>query len=178
MSSIPLGIVSPQAEPQGIVTMRNLHVWFGKAHVLKNIHADFLSKQINGIVGPSGSGKSTLIRSINRMNDEVAGHTREGTVCVNNHDIYSADQNTVSLRTDVGMVFQKPSIFPLSIAGNVLFGIRHHKKLTKHEQLQTVEDNLNAVSLWREVRHRLDDPARSLSLGQQQRLCIARTLAV
>lgn len=178
MSSISLGIVSPQSDLESIVTIRSLHIWFGKAHIIKNIHTHFLSKQINGIVGPSGSGKSTLIRSINRMNDEVTGHVREGAVYVNNRDIYTADQNVVSLRTEVGMVFQKPSIFPMSIADNVLFGIRHHRKLSKHEQLQTVEDNLKAVSLWHEVRHRLDDRAGSLSIGQQQRLCIARTLAV
>ena len=178
MSSISLGIISPQAEPECVVTTRSLHIWFGKNHILKNIRADFLANKINGIVGPSGSGKSTLIRSINRMNDEVAGHVLEGAIYVNNCDICTTDQDVVSLRTEVGMVFQKPSIFPMSIADNVLFGIRHHKKLSKHEQLQTVEDNLKAVSLWQEVRHRLDDPAGSLSIGQQQRLCIARTLAV
>lgn len=122
--------------------------------------------------------KSTLLRCLNRMNDEVDGHILDGQVRVAGEDIYAKGQDVVSLRRDVGMVFQKPCVFPKSIAENVLFGVQHQRKLDKLEKTQIVEENLKAVSLWVEVRHRLDDPAGSLSLGQQQRVCLARTLAV
>ncbi|RMF69846.1 MAG: phosphate ABC transporter ATP-binding protein, partial [Calditrichaeota bacterium] len=146
--------------------------------VLREIELTLREFQVNCIVGPSGSGKSTLIRSINRMNDEVEGYVCKGAIRVNGRNILSRSENVARLRTEVGMVFQKPCVFPKSIAENVLFGLQHLRKLSKHERLEVVEENLKAASLWREVRHRLNDPASSLSMGQQQRLCIARTLAV
>ena len=161
----------------GIKTIK-LHVWFGKAHVLQDIDARFESRRINCILGPSGSGKSTLIRCINRMNDETTGFRVEGAIHLDGRNILSASEHVVRLRTKIGMVFQKPCVFPKSIAENVLFGIQHQRKLSGNDKVQIVKKNLKAVSLWREVRHRLHDRADSLSLGQQQRLCIARTLAI
>lgn len=177
-ASVSLGIVKPEPVLEGMVAMQDVHVWFESAHVLRGITAAFQAHCINSIVGPSGSGKSTLIRCLNRMNDEVGGHTLTGHVVVAGQDVYAQGEDGVSLRRDVGMVFQKPCVFPKSIAENVLFGVQHQRTLDTQEQMQIVEENLKAVSLWSEVRHRLDDLAGSLSLGQQQRLCIARTLAV
>lgn len=178
MASVSLGVVRPEPQLDGVVTTQDLQVWFGQTHVLRGITATFQAYGINGIVGPSGSGKSTLIRCLNRMNDDVAGHALNGQVVVDGEDVYAKGQDVVALRKDVGMVFQKPCVFPKSIAENVIFGVLHQRKLDQYERAQVVEDNLKAVSLWDEVRHRLDDPAGSLSLGQQQRLCLARTLAV
>ncbi|MBT3603693.1 MAG: phosphate ABC transporter ATP-binding protein [Candidatus Latescibacteria bacterium] len=178
MASVSLGLVRPEPELEGMVTAQDLQVWFGRTHVLRGITAEFQAHCINGIVGPSGSGKSTLIRCLNRMNDEVAGHKLDGRVVVAGADVYAKENDVVSLRKAVGMVFQKPCVFPKSIAENVVFGVQHQRTLDKYEKVQIVEDNLKAVALWDEVRHRLDDSAGSLSLGQQQRLCLARTLAV
>ncbi len=165
-------------EQKSLINISNFHVWINDTHILNNINLDFPEKQITCIIGPSGSGKSTLIRSLNRINDEVEGFMTEGTIHVNGKTIYEKSIDIAQLRSQIGMVFQKPCVFPKSISENVLFGIQHSKKLTKHEKLQIVEENLKAVSLWKEVSHRLNDKANSLSIGQQQRLCIARTLAL
>jgi len=178
MASVSLGVVRPQPEWAGMITTQDLHVWFGHSHVLSGITVAFQPHCINGIVGPSGSGKTTLLRCLNRMNDDVDGHTLKGRAFVDGKDIYAKEQDVVEVRRDVGMVFQKPCVFPKSIAENVMFGVARQKKLNRQEKAQLVEENLKAVSLWGEVRHRLDDLAGSLSLGQQQRLCLARTLAV
>ena len=156
----------------------NFNAWFKDAHILNNVSASFPDRGITCIVGPSGSGKSTLIRSINRINDEVAGFIRKGTISFNGRDIYEDYRDVTELRTQIGMVFQKPTVFPKSISANVLFGLRNARKLSRTDKLTLVEENLKAVSLWKEVAHRLDDPATSLSGGQQQRLCIARALAM
>jgi len=147
-------------------------------HILKNIGIHIPENQITCIIGPSGSGKSSLIRSINRMNDGVEGMEVGGDISVGGTSVLGSKVDTAQLREKVGMVFQKPCVFPKSISENVLFGIKHIKKLSKREKLEIVEENLQAVSLWKEVAHRLSDKAASLSIGQQQRLCIARTLAV
>ncbi len=160
------------------IRVEGFHAWFGENHVLNNIQASFKKNQINGIVGPSGSGKSTLIRSINRINDEVEGFRHAGKIYFNGQDIYDTRLNVNALRAQVGMVFQKPCVFPKSISQNVLLGIQHLRKLSGREKAEIVEEKLKAVFLWKEVSHRLHDRAHSLSLGQQQRLCIARTLAV
>ncbi len=156
----------------------NLNVWFNDSHVLKDIKTNFEQNSITGIIGPSGSGKSTLIRSLNRINDEMEGFRYTGEIRFNNINIYSKDLAVHDIRKQIGMIFQKPCIFPKSIFENVLFGIRHLTKLTKDLAHDIVEENLKAVSLWKEVSGRLHNKAITLSLGQQQRLCIARALAI
>ncbi len=173
-----LRIVQPELDIQPIIKADHFHVWYGDIHVLNDISVSFRQHQINCIIGPSGSGKSTLIRSINRINDGVAGFSPKGTLQFNGKNIYDRATDVNKLRTQVGLVFQKPCVFPKSIHENVLFGVQHLRKLSRQEKLQIVEENLKAVGLWKEVSHRLHDRAISLSIGQQQRLCIARTLAV
>lgn len=160
------------------VQIHDFHVWFGDAHILQGIDTAFREYCVNCIVGPSGSGKSTLIRSINRMNDEAKNYRFKGAISLNGQNILTKSLNVTRLRTEVGMVFQRPCVFPKSIFDNVLFGIQHLRKLSRQEKQQIVEETLKSVSLWKEVSHRLHDKSASLSLGQQQRLCIARTLAV
>lgn len=160
------------------IKMSGFHVWINDVHILNDINVSFPINKITCIIGPSGGGKSTLIRSLNRINDYVEGISTQGLVEINGIGIYDKEVDTTVLRSEVGMVFQKPCVFPKSIAENVLFGIKHLKRLSKIDKSQIVEENLRAVSLWKEVSHRLNDKAGSLSIGQQQRLCIARTLAV
>ncbi|AXT18829.1 ATP-binding cassette domain-containing protein [Flavobacteriaceae bacterium AU392] len=160
------------------ISIDGFHVWIKDTHILKNINLEIPKNKITCIIGPSGSGKSTLIRSLNRINDDVSGLHTQGNIKINDSSINTHSVDTAMLRSQVGMVFQRPCVFPKSISENVVFGIQHAKKLSKSEKSQIVEDNLKAVSLWREVSHRLDDKAMSLSIGQQQRLCIARTLAL
>jgi phosphate transport system ATP-binding protein len=154
------------------------NAWFGDTRVLTDINIAFSKHRINCIVGPSGGGKSTLIRCINRLNDDVQGFTVQGGIYFNGENNYSNDVDVTQLRSRIGIVLQKPCVFPKSISANVLFGIQHLRKLSKQDKSSIVEQTLSAVSLWKEVAHRLDDRAESLSIGQQQRLCIARTLAV
>jgi phosphate transport system ATP-binding protein len=178
--STRLRIVQPGILPEAApaVNLEDFHVWFGEAHILRGIDVGLQEYRINCIVGPSGSGKSTLIRSINRMNDEAADYSFKGAIYVNGENILDKSVNVARLRTVIGMVFQKPCVFPKSVSENVLFGIQHLKKLSRQEKLQIVEDHLKSTYLWKEVSHRLHDNAVSLSIGQQQRLCIARALAV
>ncbi|MEX2402033.1 MAG: phosphate ABC transporter ATP-binding protein [Rhodothermales bacterium] len=175
-----LKVIHPSSEADGdpSIVARGLNVWFGDMHVLRDVDVTLHPHRINCIVGPSGSGKSTLIRSVNRMNDDLEGFTCTGNVRVGGRDVLDDGTDAVRLRTEVGMVFQKPCVFPRSIAENVLFGVQDQQRLSREERSTLVEENLRAASLWREVKHRLDAPAGSLSIGQQQRLCIARTLAV
>lgn len=178
--SADLRIIQSGKRPETTTAVKisDFHVWFGEAHILRAVDVALQEYRINCIIGPSGSGKSTLIRSINRMNDEVKGYSFKGAIYVNGENIVDKSVNVARLRTEIGMVFQKPCVFPKSVFENVLFGIQHLKKLSRQEKLQVVEDNLTSTSLWKEVSHRLHDRAVSLSIGQQQRLCIARTLAV
>jgi len=175
-----LKIVKPEllSKISPCFTVSNFDVWINEAHILDDVSIEFPEKQITCIIGPSGGGKSTLIRSLNRINDEVDGLVTEGVIRFNGRDIQSKELDVVELRTQVGMVFQKPCVFPKSIFENVLFGVQQQRKLSKLEKLHLVEESLKAVYLWKEVSHRLHDKANSLSIGQQQRLCIARTLAV
>lgn len=171
-------IHSAAKQSQSIVEALEFNVWINDAHILDNIDLSIPENEITCIIGPSGSGKSTLVRSINRINDEIEGIIIQGSINFKSQNIYSTDRDTALLRSKIGMVFQKPCVFPKSISENVLFGIQRHKKLSKTERLEVVEENLKSVSLWKEVSHRLHAPAASLSIGQKQRLCIARTLAV
>ena len=157
------------------IVSNNLNLWYGQKQALKNISLDIPEKRITALIGPSGCGKSTFIRCLNRMNDLVTNIRIEGQVIYNDIDIYGKDVDVVDLRKKIGMVFQKPNPFPMSIYDNVAYGPRIHgqKNIDK-----IVENSLKDSALWEEVSERLDQPALGLSGGQQQRLCIARTLAM
>jgi phosphate transport system ATP-binding protein len=162
-----------------IIGVSRLNVYFGKNNVLKDLSLRIESRKVTVIMGPSGCGKSTFVRTLNRMNDHVSDFRVQGTVLFNGVDIYSKDVDPVLLRLKVGMVFQKPNPFPMSIYDNVAFGPKIHKMYSKKEELDNiVSTSLKRAALWDEVSARLKDSALTLSGGQQQRLCIARALAV
>jgi len=156
----------------------NLHCYYGENHVLKNINMTILSNSVTSLIGPSGCGKSTFLRNFNRMNDLIEGVRTEGSIFLDNEDILSPTTDVVKLRKKVGMVFQKPNPFPMSIYDNIAYGPRIHGIRSRRELDNIVERSLKAVGLWDEVKDRLKDSALGLSGGQQQRLCIARVLAV
>ncbi len=168
----------PADQNEAILETIAFNAWFGDKHILTDIDIAFKKHRINCIIGPSGGGKSTLIRCINRLNDDVPDFKIQGGIHFNGQNSYDVNVDVTQLRSRIGIVLQKPCVFPKSISENVLFGIQHLRKLSKRDKRNIVEQNLTAVSLWKEVAHRLDDKAESLSIGQQQRLCIARTLAV
>lgn len=175
----PLKVIHTSAnKSHSIIDALEFNVWINDAHILENIHLSIPENEISCIIGPSGSGKSTLVRSFNRINDDIEGINIQGSLKFHDTNINAPNRDTALLRSKIGMVFQKPCVFPKSISENVLFGIQRQKKLSQTERLKIVEENLKAVSLWKEVSHRLKDSAMSLSAGQQQRLCIARALAV
>ena len=157
------------------IISNNLNLWYGEKQALKDISLEIPEKKITALIGPSGCGKSTFIRCLNRMNDLVAKIRIEGQVLYDDIDIYGKDVDVVELRKRIGMVFQKPNPFPMSIYDNIAYGPRIHglKNVDK-----IVERSLLDAALWGEVCERLDQPAMGLSGGQQQRLCIARTLAM
>jgi phosphate transport system ATP-binding protein len=157
------------------IVSENLNLWYGEKQALKDISLKIPEKQITALIGPSGCGKSTFIRCLNRMNDLVTCVRIEGKVFYDDMDIYGKDTDVVELRKRIGMVFQKPNPFPMSIYDNIAYGPRIHgqKNVSK-----IVERSLKESALWEEVSERLDQPALGLSGGQQQRLCIARTLAM
>ena len=161
-----------------IVTITALNACFGELQVLKDVSLTIEENQVLGIMGPSGCGKTTLIRILNRMNDDVPGFRRTGSVKIQGQDIYSKRVDPVMLKTRVGMVFQAPNPFPISIYENVAFGPKIHKLFRKKKELNIiVRDSLERAGLWGEVKDRLNTNALKLSGGQQQRLCIARALA-
>ena len=157
------------------IETRKLNLWYGENHALKDISVGITENDITALIGPSGCGKSTFIRCLNRMNDLVDIVRIEGTVLYNEMDIYDKDLDAVDLRKSMGMVFQKPNPFPMSIYDNVAYGPRIHG-LRNVDKI--VEESLKDAALWGEVSDRMDKPAMGLSGGQQQRLCIARTLAM
>jgi len=160
------------------IEARELNFYYGTTQALKNINIIIRERQITALIGPSGCGKSTFLRSLNRMND-LFPHTRtEGTVLLDGQDIYQPGTDVVSLRQRIGMVFQRPNPFPKSILENVAFGPRVLGIHSKIEMEEKVEQSLKAAALWSEVSNRLHTNALELTLGQQQRLCIARVLAV
>ncbi len=161
-----------------ILDISDFNVSINKTRILKNINLQIPKNQITCIIGPSGGGKSTLIRSINRINDDVVGYEQQGDIRFQNDSIFKRNLDVADLRKQIGMVFQKPCVFPKSISENVLFGIQHSIKLSKIEKAEIVEKQLKAAALWNEVSQRLEQKGSSLSIGQQQRLCIARTLAM
>ncbi|HPW73833.1 MAG: phosphate ABC transporter ATP-binding protein [Methanothrix sp.] len=157
------------------IVSEDLNLWYGKKHALKDISLEIPEKQITALIGPSGCGKSTFIRCLNRMNDLVSSARIEGRVFYEDIDIYDKKTDVVELRKRIGMVFQKPNPFPMSIYDNIAYGPRIHGQKNID---QIVERSLKESALWEEVSERLDQPALGLSGGQQQRLCIARTMAM
>lgn len=160
------------------VAIKQLNVWFKDNHVLKDVNLTIEENAVTAIMGPSGCGKSTLVRSINRMNDLIAGSKTAGEIILDGKNVYSEEMSIYDLRRRVGMVFQKPNPFPKSIFDNVAFGPNIHKTAKGPLLKELVERSLRGAALWEEVKDRLGDGAFSLSGGQQQRLCIARALAV
>jgi phosphate transport system ATP-binding protein len=160
------------------IQVRNLDFYYGSVRALKNVTIDCYDRKVTAIIGPSGCGKSTFIRTLNRMNDVIAGTRVEGTILLDGNNINAPDVDVVELRRRVGMVFQKPNPFPKSIYDNIAYGLRINGLRDRRELEETVERSLRGAALWEEVKDRLDENAFALSGGQQQRLCIARSLAV
>ena len=162
-----------------VFTIRNLDFYYGSKLALSKINMDILPRKVTALIGPSGCGKSTFLRCLNRMNDTISGTRLEGQVLLENKDIYSPDYNVAELRQRVGMVFQKPNPFPQSIYDNVAFGPRVLGLAGNKSQLdEIVEKSLRDAVLWDEVKNDLKTNALGFSLGQQQRICIARVLAI
>jgi len=162
-----------------VIEAKELNLWCGTFHALKDVDAAFQARRITAIIGPSGCGKSTLLRVFNRMNDLIEGVRTEGEVWIGGGNILSPDTDLVVLRKKVGMVFQRPNPFPLSVYENIVFGQRIHADRVQRDRLdEIVEKSLESVLLWEELKDKLDSPALRLTLEQKQRLCIARLIAV
>ena len=161
----------------GIITAKNLNLWYTTNHALKDINIELPERQITALIGPSGCGKSTFLKSLNRMNDLVEGCRIEGEIFLDGVDIYK-DMDVNILRKKVGMVFQKPNPFPMSIYDNIAYGPRIHGIKSKVALDEIVERSLRQAAIWDECKDRLKKSALGMSGGQQQRLCIARALAV
>ena len=159
-----------------IITVKGLNLWYGQTQALKNISINIPQKSITALIGPSGCGKSTFLKTLNRMNDLIPGVKITGDVRFHGEDIFAAEVN--GLRRQVGMVFQKPNPFPMSIYDNIAYGPRTHGVRNKARLDEIVEKALTDAAIWDEVKDRLKKNALGLSGGQQQRLCIARALAV
>lgn len=160
-----------------ILQVKDLSVYYNKKKALNNVSLDFYPREITALIGPSGSGKSTLLRSINRMGDLNPEVTLTGAIDYNGKNIYSPRTDTVDLRKEIGMVFQQPNPFPMSIYENVVYGLRINGVKDKQILDEAVERSLQGASIWNEVKDRLHDSALGLSGGQQQRVCVARVLA-
>ncbi len=161
------------------IRTRNVNVYYGTNHAIKNLNLDLGVNEVTALIGPSGCGKSTFIRCLNRMNDTIDAARVSGTITLDGEDIYDRSMDVVMLRARVGMVFQKPNPFPKSIYDNVAYGPRIHGLARDRAELdRIVQDSLERAGLWSEVKDRLEEPGTGLSGGQQQRLCIARTIAV
>jgi phosphate transport system ATP-binding protein len=177
----PRGSVPPIvnfAEPRAKITVRDLNFYYGEHHALKNINLTLAANQVTAFIGPSGCGKSTLLRILNRMYDLYPGQRAEGQLLLDNTNILDPKLDLNLLRARVGMVFQKPTPFPMTIYENIAFGIRLYESISKSEMDHRVETALRGGALWNEVKDKLNASGLSLSGGQQQRLCIARTVAV
>jgi phosphate transport system ATP-binding protein len=161
-----------------IITAEDLNLWYGETHALKGIDMAIPEKNITALIGPSGCGKSTFLKTLNRMNDLIPSVRITGQVLYNGRSIFDKDVDVCALRRDIGMVFQKPNPFPMSIYDNIAYGPRTHGAASKKELDEIVEQALRDAAIWDEVKDRLKKSALGLSGGQQQRLCIARALAV
>ena len=160
-----------------ILQVKDLSVYYNKKKALNSVSIDFYPNEITALIGPSGSGKSTLLRSVNRMGDLNPEVTVTGAIDYNGKNIYSPRTDTVDLRKEIGMVFQQPNPFPMSIYENVVYGLRINGIKDKHVLDEAVEKSLIGASIWDEVKDRLHDSALGLSGGQQQRVCVARVLS-
>jgi phosphate transport system ATP-binding protein len=160
------------------VSVRNLDFYYGNTRALKAINVPLYDRQVTAFIGPSGCGKSTLLRVLNRMYDLYPNQRAEGEVLLGGENILSPKTDVNLLRARVGMVFQKPTPFPMTVYENIAFGIRLYERLRKNELDERVESSLRRAALWDEVKDKLDANGQSLSGGQQQRLCIARTIAI
>ncbi|HET7849037.1 MAG TPA: phosphate ABC transporter ATP-binding protein PstB [Pseudolabrys sp.] len=172
----------PQATLRSVVpekiSVRNLSFFYGENQALHDVSVPLYERQVTAFIGPSGCGKSTLLRVLNRIYDLYPNQRAEGEVLLDGENILAPAQDAILLRARVGMVFQKPTPFPLSIYENVAFGVRLHQRLPRSELEGRVESALRRAALWNEVKDKLNAGGQSLSGGQQQRLCIARTIAV
>ena len=164
---------------QPIFDIRNLNFYYGKSKALHDVSMEILPQRVTALIGPSGCGKSTFLRCLNRMNDTIPGTRAEGQVLFDGMDIYAPETNVTLLRRRVGMVFQKPNPFPQSVYDNVAFGPRVLGLTQSRQDLdEIVEHSLKQAAVWDDVKDKLDENALGISLGQQQRLCIARVIAV
>jgi phosphate transport system ATP-binding protein len=170
--------VPPAAASDACIAIRNLDFYYGANRALKAINLDYPAGQVTGMIGPSGCGKSTLLRVLNRMYDLYPGQRATGEVTMDGQNIIAPGIDLNQLRSRIGMVFQKPTPFPMSIQDNITFGVKLHERLSKAEMDERIEWSLTRAALWDEVKDRLGSSAMGLSGGQQQRLCIARTIAV
>ena len=161
-----------------ILQAKDLHLYYGETEALKGINIEIQKNEITALIGPSGCGKSTFLKTLDRMNDLIPSVRITGEVLLNGQDIYAKDVDVNELRRRVGMVFQKPNPFPMSIYDNITYGPKLHGVRNKAELDEIVESSLRGAALWEEVKDRLKKSALGLSGGQQQRLCIARALAV
>ena len=161
------------------IKVRNLDLYYTKFQAIKDVNIEFKSNQITALIGPSGCGKSTLLRTLNRINDTIEGVTITGEVIIGAENIYAEDADVDKIRRNVGMVFQRPNPFPLSVYDNVAFGLQINRLVSnKKETDRIVQESLEDVELWKDLKDKLKHNALSLSLEQQQRLCIARVVAV
>ena len=161
-----------------ILSAEKLNLYYGAAHALKDVDIAIPERQVTALIGPSGCGKSTFLKTLDRMNDLVPGVTIQGSVRYRGREIYSSDVDVTWLRKQIGMVFQKPNPFPMSIYDNIAYGPRTHGIKNKSQLDDIVEQSLRGAAIWDEVKDRLKKSALGLSGGQQQRICIARALAV
>ncbi len=168
----------PAAAPSARLSVRNLNFYYSRFHALKDISLDIATRQVTAFIGPSGCGKSTLLRVFNRMFELYPEQRAEGEVLLDGRNILAREEDVSLLRARVGMVFQKPTPFPMSIYENVAFGIRLYEKLPRAEMEERVQWALTKTALWDEVKDKLGQSGLSLSGGQQQRLCIARAIAI
>ncbi len=163
---------------QAKISAKNMNFYYGKFHALKDINIDIPASQVTAFIGPSGCGKSTLLRTFNRMYELYPKQRVEGEILLDGKDIHSNEQDLNLLRAKVGMVFQKPTPFPMSIYDNVAFGVKLYENLSKSDMNDRVEWALQKAAIWNEVKDKLHQSGSGLSGGQQQRLCIARGVAV
>ena len=160
------------------LSVRRLNFYYGKFHALKNVNLDIAEKKVTAFIGPSGCGKSTLLRVLNRMFELYPEQRAEGEVLMDGENLIRSKQDVALIRAKIGMVFQKPTPFPMTIYENIAFGVRLFEKLTRAKMDERVEWALGKAALWNEVKDKLGQAGTSLSGGQQQRLCIARSIAV
>ncbi len=179
-SALTTGITGREAPApaRGVrIAVKDLNFYYGSFHGLKNVNLNFYDRQVTALIGPSGCGKSTLLRTFNRIYSLYPEQRAEGQILLDGQNILDSSVDLNELRSRIGMVFQKPTPFPMSIYDNVAFGLRLYEKLPKSELDGRVEESLRKAALWDEVKDKLKQPGTGLSGGQQQRLCIARTVA-